>query len=49
MAPETKTDCETKKHLPVCEKLVMCNCYKEFAALDVWHGDDIFCLSPETT
>jgi hypothetical protein len=33
MSPETKTDCETKKHLSVSEKLAVCNSYKEFAAL----------------
>jgi hypothetical protein len=31
--PETKPDCEMEKHLSVSEKLAICNCYKEFAAL----------------
>jgi hypothetical protein len=31
MPPETKIDCERKKHLSISEKLVICN--KEFAAL----------------
>jgi hypothetical protein len=33
MPPETKTDCETEKHVSVSEKLAICNCYKQFAAL----------------
>jgi hypothetical protein len=31
MPPETKIDCERKKHLSISEKLAICN--KEFAAL----------------
>jgi hypothetical protein len=32
MLPETQIDCETetKNHLSLSEKLVICKCYKEF-------------------
>jgi hypothetical protein len=41
MPPETEIDCETKKHLSLSEKLAICNCYKEFAALHFGYGYDI--------
>jgi hypothetical protein len=34
MPPETKTNCESKKHLSVSEKLAIYNSHKEFNALN---------------
>jgi hypothetical protein len=43
MRPETKIDCEPKKHLSLREK------YATVTKNSLPYGYDIFCLSPETT